>query len=181
MGPEDPRQAVEAPVRRELTWLAVRGIALVAVIAALAACPIACALDVGACDAMAMLAPALLLGYGLAMQGRRTLGGPVSEEDRAAAWTRAREIDAEDTMLGRMVWAWVPIGLLVSLILLLWPHITDANPALACAWVVIGLPPVTLAWLVASTTWLDAGRDDLARAEGEADALFRRYWANVGR
>ncbi len=180
MGPEEARRTIQAPVRRELTWLAVRGIMLVAVIAALAACPIACALDLGTCNAVAMTAPVLLLGYGLAMHGRRALG-PVSEADRAAAWTRAREVDADDTMLGRMVWAWVPMGLLASLILLLWPHITDANPALACAWVVIGLPPVTIAWLVASSSWLDAGRDDLARAEGKSDALFRRYWANVGR
>jgi hypothetical protein len=29
--------------------------------------------------------------------------------------------------------------------------------------------------------WLDACRDDLARAEQESDTRLRSYWANVGR
>ncbi len=181
MGGMDPRRAVEAPVRRELAWLVVRGIALVAVIAALAACPLACALDVPSRDGLAMVAPAILLAYGALMAGRRLIRGAVAEDARAVAWDRAREVDADDAVLGRMVSAWVPVGLLAGLVLVLWPHITDANPALACAWVVIGLPPMVAAWIVASSVWLESCRDDLARAEGQSDALFRRYWANVGR
>jgi hypothetical protein len=181
MGGMDPRLAIEAPVRRELAWVVVRGIALVAIIAALAACPLACPLDVPTCDRLAMVAPTLLLGYGALMLGRRLIRGVVAEEARQVAWDRAREVDAADAALGRMVSAWVPVGLLAALTLVLWPHITDANPALACAWVVIGLPPMVAAWIIASSVWLDTCRDDLARAEGESDALFRRYWANVGR
>jgi hypothetical protein len=181
MRPGDPRRLVEAPVRRELTWLEVRGIAFVAIVAALTGCPLVCALDVCARDGLAMVAPVILLGYAGLMHGRRILQGAVPVDARAAAWTRAREIDTADATLGRLVSAWVPIGLFVTLVVLLWPHITDANPALACAWVVIGLPPIVVAWLLASSTWLDACREDLVRAEGESDRLFRCYWANVGR
>jgi len=181
MGAEDPRGVIDAPVRRELQWLVVRGLVLFLAVAALAACPVVCALEAGMCDALAMAAPVLLFGYGLAVHARRLLLGLVPEEQRAFAWTRAQEVDADDAMLGRLVCSWVPIGLLAALILLVWPHITDANPALACAWVVIGLPPITVAWLFASWTWLDSARDELARAELESDALYRSYWANLCR
>lgn len=177
---EDPRGLVEAPVRRELQWLVVRGLALFLVVAALAVCPIVCALDAEARDALAIAAPILLFGYALAVHARRVVLGPVPEDRRVSAWTRAQEVDADDALLGRLVCSWLPIGLLAALILLVWPHITDANPALACAWVVIGLPPIALAWLVASSSWLDAARDDLARAELRSDALLRTYWANLG-
>jgi len=123
----------------------------------------------------------VLVGYSLLVHARRLLLDPVPEERRQLAWARAREVDADDATLGRLVWAWVPIGLLAALVLLLWPHVTDANPALACAWVVLGLPPIAVAWLIASSTWLDAARDDLARAELESDTLLRRYWADLGR
>lgn len=181
MGAEDPRRAIEAPVRRELVWLMARGLALVAAIAALAVCSLVCAVDVPTRDRLAMAAPVILLTYGALMAGRRRLRGVMPEGARQAAWDRAREIDADDATLGRIVAGWVPVGLLAALVLLLWPHLTDANPALACAWVVIGLPPTAVAWMVASATWLDACREDLARAEGASEALFRRYWADVGR
>lgn len=181
MGPEDPRRAVEAPVRRELAWLIVRGVALVAVVATLAICPLVLALDVPARDRCAMAAPVVLLAYAGLMAGWRRARDPMPTEARLAAWARAREIDPDDALLGRLVAGWVPVGLLAALTLLVWPHLTDANPALACAWVVIGLPPTAIAWMIASATWLDACRDDLARAERASDALLRHYWANVGR
>jgi len=180
-GSDDPRGAIDAPIRRELLWLVVRGLALFIAVAALAVCPVVCALEPATCDALAMAAPALLVGYSLLVHGRRLVVGPVPEDQRELAWVRAREADADDAMLGRLVWIWVPIGLVAALLLLVWPHITDANPALACAWVVIGLPPTAAAWLLASSTWLDSARDDLARAELESDHLFRSYWANLGR
>jgi hypothetical protein len=37
-----------------------------------------------------------------------------------------------------------------------------------------------MAWMALVDTWLDAARDDLARAEHEADQLFRSYWSNLG-
>ncbi len=168
-------------MRRELRSLVVRGPALVGIFAGLAVCRFLFPLDVGARDALTMVAPVILLGYVLVVHARRALRGSVPADAREAAWARAREIDADDSLLGRMVAGWVPVGLFAALALLLWPHMTDANPALACAWVVIGLPPITFAWLLASSTWLDACRDDLARAEGRSDDLFRRYWSNVGR
>lgn len=154
---------------------------LVAIVAAIALLPLAIELDVPTCDRLAMAAPAVLIGYALLIQLRRRRDGGAPDDAREAAWTRAAEVDPDDAALGRLVSAWVPIGLLLSLVLLLWPHLTDRNPALAAAWSVLGVPPMVFAWLVASFTWLDGCRDDLARAEGEADARFRRYWANVGR
>jgi hypothetical protein len=177
----DPSRAIEAPVRRALAWMVVRGIALVALVAALAACPLADTLDVPTRDRIAMLVPAILVACAGLMYGHRLVRGAVPEAARATAWDRAREIDADDAALGRLVSGWVPLGLLAALALLMWPHITDADPALACAWVVVGLPPMAVAWAVVSALWLDTCREDLARAEGESDARFRRYWSNVGR
>jgi len=172
---------VEEPVRRELARLVVRGIALVAVIATLAVLPVVMKLDVLARDELATAAPVLLLAYALASNALRLVRGRATADERLAAWVRAREVDADDALLGQMVALWVPIGLLAALSLLVWPHITDPNPALACAWVVLGLPPITAAWVFASTTWLDACRDGLAHAEDESTVRFRRYWANPGR
>ena len=180
-GSEDPRGVIDAPIRRELQRMIVRGLFLFLVLAALAVCPLMCALDAGTHDVLAVAALFVLVGYSVLVHARRLHLGPVPEDRREQAWLRAQEVDADDATLGRMVWAWVPVGLLAALVLLLWPHVTDANPALACAWVVIGLPPIVVAWLVASSTWWDAARDDLARAELESDARFRRYWAELRR
>lgn len=177
----DPREVVEGPVRRELGWLVARGVGLFGAVALLAACPIVGDLGVADRDHLAMAAPVLLLGYVGLVYVRRLALGPTSERAREAAWSRATEVDRDDAMLGRLVVAWVPVGLLLALGVLLWPHLTDPNPALACAWAVLGLPPIVFAWLLASSTWLDAAREDLARAEDRSDALFRAYWANPGR
>jgi len=181
MNVPDPRLLVEAPVRRALLWLMVRGAVFVAVIGMLAACPLVMELDVMTCDRLAMAAPVILIGYAVVVHARRFIRGSVGAEARELAWARAREVDADDAWLGLAVTGWVPVALLVALVVLLWPHVTDPNPALAAAWCVLGVPPVVFAWLLASATWLDASREDLARAEGESDAAFRRYWANVGR
>ena len=180
MALRDPRMLVEEPVRHELAWLVVRGVTLVAVIAALAVLPAMASLDVPTCDQIAVAAVILLLAYALGVNALRLARGRATPSARLEAWDRAREVDPDDAMLGRMVAVWVPIGLLAALSLLVWPHCTDPNPALACAWVVLGLPPIVAAWMFASTTWLDSCRDDLARAEGESRARFRRYWANPG-
>jgi hypothetical protein len=177
--PGDARGLVEAPVRRELQWLVLRGILLFLMLAALAACPLMCVLDSGVHDLLAIAALAVLVGYSLLVRARGVVLGPVTEDQRQRAWSRAREVDADDATLGRLVWAWVPVGLLAALVLLVWPHVTDANPALACAWVVLGMPPLAAAWLIASSTWLEAAQDDLARAELQSDALLRRYWADL--
>jgi len=172
---------MEEPVRRELAWLVVRGVGLVTVIAGFAVLPVVVSLDVAARDLIAAAAVITLFGYGLAANLVRRSHDPVTVAARALAWERAREVDADDAWLGRMVALWVPIGLVAALGLLVWPHFTDPNPALACAWVVLGLPPVTAAWLFATTTWVDSCRDALARAEDESASRFRRYWANLGR
>ncbi len=177
----DPRSLVEQPVRRELAAVILRGLALVAVPAVLAALPVIWPLDASTRNLVVAVAVLLLLGYALLVHAVRLVRGRTSVAAREEAWARAKEVDAADAWLGRLISGWVPIGLLMALGVLVWPHVTDPNPALGCAWVVLGLPPIAVAWLFASSTWLDACREDLARAEGESDARFRRYWANPGR
>jgi hypothetical protein len=176
----DPRSQVEAPVRGALASVMGRGLALVGLMALLALWPVAARPEVAVRDAIAGIAFGVLVAYGIWVRTSAHITGRPPEEARALAWDRAREIDSEDATLGLLVAGWVPAGLLLALGLLVWPHLTDPNPALAAAWVVLGLPPLALAWLFATTTWLDACRDDLARAEQEADTRLRRYWANVG-
>jgi hypothetical protein len=176
----DPRAQVEEPVRGALVGVMGRGIALVLLMALLALWPVAARPDVPVRDGIAGLAIGILIAYGLYVRAAAWHLGRPPLAARERAWDRAREIDAEDAALGLLVACWVPAGLLLAIGLLLWPHMTDPNPALAAAWVVLGLPPFALAWLFATTTWLDACRDDLARAELESDVRFRHYWANPG-
>jgi hypothetical protein len=150
--------------------------------ALLALWPLAAKPDAGVRDAIAFAGIGVLFAYGTWVRiAERVRTGRPSEEARARAWHRAREIDGDDASLGLLVAGWVPVGLLLATGLLLWPHMTDPDPATAVAWVVMALPPVALGWLMATSAWLDACRDDLARAEHEADARLRRYWAGVGR
>lgn len=76
-----------------------------------------------------------------------------------------------------LVAGWVPVALLLALILIAWPPLMDPDGAVALVWMVLGLPPMVVAWILATSAWLDACRDDLARAEHEADLRFRTYWA----
>ncbi len=177
----DPRSQVEAPVRGALAGVMGRGLALVGVMALLALWPVVARPDTQARDAIAGIAVGVLAAYGIAVRAMARINGRPPEDARALAWARAQEIDSEDASLSLLVAGWVPAGLVLAIGLLLWPHLTDTNPALAAAWVVLGVPPFALAWLFVTTAWLDACRDDLARAEEESDTRSRRYWANVGR
>jgi hypothetical protein len=177
----DPRTQVEAPVRGALVGVMGRGLALVAMVSLLALWPIVAHPEVAMRDAIAGIVFAVLIGYGAWVLISQHRHGQASEEAREVAWDRAREIDSDDASLGLLVAGWVPVGLLLALGLLLWPHFTDPNPAIAAAWVVLGLPPFVAAWLVVTTAWLDGCRDDLARAEQESDTRLRSYWANLGR
>jgi uncharacterized membrane protein YbhN (UPF0104 family) len=176
----DPRSQVEAPVRGALVAVMARGIALVGAMVVLALVPVLARPDVAVRDGIAQVAVGLLLAYAIGVRVARRVGGRPSEAARQLAWERAKEIDGDDAALGLLVAGWVPVALLLAIGLLLWPHVTDPNPALAAAWVVLGLPPFTVAWLLVTATWLEACRDDLARAEAESDSRLRHYWANVG-
>jgi hypothetical protein len=177
----DPRMLVEAPVRGALTGVMARGIALVGTLAVLAFWPALTHADAAVRDGVVAAAVLVLAGYVVLVRVTGLQRGRPPMEARERAWDRAREIDKDEASLGLLVAGWVPAGLLLALALMVWPHLTDPNPALAAAWTVLGLPPVAMAWMMATTTWLDACRDDLARAEQEADLRFRRYWADVGR
>lgn len=157
-----------------------RGLVLVGTLALLALWPVAAKPDTATRDTIAVLAVLVLAGYGLVVRISQRIRDRPPLEARERAWERAKEIDHDDASLGLLVAGWVPVGLLLAMGLLIWPHLTDQNPALAAAWVVFGLPPFALAWMLATTSWLDACRDDLARAEEESDTRLRRYWANVG-
>jgi len=176
----DPRSLVEAPVRHALAGVMTRGIALVGAVAFLALWQAAAKPEVSVRDGLVMLAVGILVIYSLLVRVLGSVRGRPSPEDRLRAWDRAKEMDSDEAALSLLVAGWVPAGLLLSLVLLVWPHVTDANPALAAAWVVLGIPPIAMAYMVATATWMDACRDDLARAEHESDVVFRTYWSNVG-
>ena len=101
-------------MRRELARLVVRGVTLVAVIAALAVLPVVVSLDVPTRDEIAAAAVILLLAYALGVNALRLARGRATPDARLEAWDRAREVDPADAMLGRMVAVWVPIGLLAA-------------------------------------------------------------------
>lgn len=176
----DPRSQVEAPVRGALAGVIGRGLALVGSMLLLAAWPLVVRPSTQVKDAIAFAALGVLMGFGAWLSVSQRLRGRPPAEDVAVAWARAREVDREDAALSLFFAGWVPVGVLLAIAMLLWPHCTDPNPGLAAAWVVLGLPPFMVAWLFTTTAWLDACRQDLARAEHEAELRLRRYWANVG-
>jgi hypothetical protein len=177
----DPRTLVVAPVRHALTSLVVRGIALVGAIGGLAVWIVAAKPEATGRDGATFLAISLLAGYSIVVRAHRLVRGRPTPEEREIAWERAQEMDRDEAVLALMIVAWVPAAILVSLTVLLWPHLTDADPKTASAWVVFGVTTAVGLWLVMTATWLDAVRDDLARAEHEADLRFRSYWADLGR
>ncbi len=177
----DPHSLLAAPVRHALTRLVVRGLALVGATGALAVWIVAAKPDAAGRDGATFLALTLLAAYSIAVRGMRAIRGRPTLEERDVAWERAQELDRDETSLGMIVVAWVPAAVCLALTILLWPHLSDANPQIASAWAVFGVPPAVVAWTLMVATWLDSARDDLARAEHESDLRFRSYWANLGR
>lgn len=180
MDREDPRRSVEAPVRRAMVALVVRGVALVGAVLLLALLPTVPAF--GWLRSVAVWAvPAVLFGYAVLVVVERRVRGRPEESLRATAWFRAREVDDADAMLALLIAGWVPVALLVGLVLLAWPGLNDHDAATRGIWGAIGVPTLAAAWLIAANTWLEATRDELARALADADRRFRSYWANLGR
>jgi hypothetical protein len=175
----DPRSLVEAPVKGALLGVMGRGIALVAMMAMLAAWPMLARPEDEVRDAVIIVAIGTLYGYAVWVRLGQRLRTRLSSEDRALAWDRAKEIDSDDATVGLLVAGWVPVALALVLVLHLWPNLTDEDPVRAAIWVVMAVPPAFVAWLLATLAWLDACRDDLARAEAEAQVRLRRYWSNV--
>lgn len=180
MHADDPRNEVEAPVRRALIRIVVRGFVLVGITLAAVLCPAIPALHAQA-DGVAIAVVALLYTFALVVAVERRVRTPVDQSVRASAWYKAREIDEGDAMLALVIAGWVPVALAAALIVMIWPHLNDPNPQLRGAWAVIAVPQVVAAWLFATTGWLESCRDELARAIGESERRFRSYWANVGR
>jgi hypothetical protein len=183
MDRDDPRNEVEAPVRQALLSLVVRGVTLVAIVLAIVLLPRLPALaGYRALEDVASIAvPLVLFGYGaLVLLDRRRHGRP-SEDARAAAWFRAREIEPADSMLALLVAGWMPVTLVAALVLLAWPRLNDPDAMARGVWGAVGVPTLAAAWLVAANLWLEATRDVLARAIGESERRFRSYWANPGR
>lgn len=176
-----PRTKVAAPVRRALATVVVRGLVLAGVVGALAVLIVAAHPDAAGRDVVTVLAIGVLVVYAIVVRSLQVVRRRPSEEERAAAWERARELDHDDATLAMVVTAWVPAAIFLALAVLLWPHLADEDPRTASTWAVFGVAAAGMAWLAMLDTWLDATREDLARAEHEADLRFRGYWANLGR
>lgn len=167
-------------MRRALVALVVRGVVLVGAVLLLVLLP--------AVPAFAWLrpvapyaVPAMLFGSALLVVAERRVRGRPGEELRASAWFRAREIDEADAMLALLIAGWVPVALLAGLVLLAWPGLNDRDAATRGIWGAVGVPTLAAAWLIAANTWLEATRDELARALADSERRFRSYWANLGR
>jgi hypothetical protein len=176
----DPRTQVAAPVRHALAVLIVRGVLLAGAVSSLAVLIMAAKPDATGRNWMTIAAIAMVAAYSVIVRGIRTVRGRPSAEERAVAWERAQELDRDDAALALLVAAWVPAAVFVALVVLLWPHLNDADPGTASTWAVFGVAAAGMAWMALVDTWLDAARDDLARAEHEADQPFRSYWSNLG-
>jgi hypothetical protein len=177
----DARALVIAPVSHALTRLVVRGLALVGALGLLAVWMVAAKPGPAGRDAATFLAISLLATYSLIVRGRRIVRGRPSLEERAVAWERAQELDRDETALAMLVVVWVPAAVCLALAVLMSPHLTAPDPRTSSPWAMIGVAAAGMAWMVMVATWLESARDDLARAEHEADLRFRSYWANIGR
>ena len=110
-----------------------RGMALVATVSLLALWPIAAHPEVAVRDAIAGVVFVVLIGYGAwirisqRLHGHAPGGGP-----RAGVGSGEGDRPGRGDV-GLLVTGWVPVVLLVGLGVLPWPHLTDANPALAAA------------------------------------------------
>jgi len=174
----DPRREIEAPVRRALARLVVRGIAIVLVV--LGAVFLPRLLGVASTDELAAAVPlTMLVGFGAFIRVRNAVRGRPSPELRSRAWLHAREVDPDDAWLALLVTGWVPIGFAVALVLMALPHLSDPRQIHRAAWFALGVPGSAVAWLWAVSGWLDACRDDLARAASDADARLRAYWSGL--
>jgi hypothetical protein len=176
----DPRNEVEAPVRHALAALVFRGVVLVGLVAALVLLPSHPALGALREPATALV-PMVLFSVALLLRIERRVRGRPDEASRAAAWARARAVDEADATLALVVAGWVPVALAAALVVLVGPHFSEPDLEVRGAWWGFGIPLLLTAWIVATNAWLDATRDELARASGEADRRFRAYWANPDR
>jgi hypothetical protein len=176
----DPQRAVEAPVRRALGRLVLRGVALVAIVLTLVLAPTLPALAWSR-DLATALIPIVLFGVVGLLRLERHVRGRPSDAARADAWARARAVDDADAMLALGVAGWVPVALAAALIVLVGPHFAEPDLEIRGAWWAFGIPLLLAAWVVATNAWFEAARDELAFALGESDRRFRAYWADPGR
>ena len=180
MDDRDRLRDVEAPVRRALAALVFRGIVLVGVVLALVLLPSHPALG-GLRDATTVLVPLALFGVAALVRIERHVRGLPGEDDRSTAWVRARDVDEADATLALLVAGWVPVALAAALVVLVGPHFAEPDLEVRGAWWAFGIPVLLAGWTVATSSWLAATRDELARALGESDRLLRAYWADPGR
>ena len=180
MSDTDPQQMVDAPVRRALLELVVRGIALVGVVLMLVLGPSVPSLA-WTRDLATVLLVGVLFGVAALVRLERHVRGRPSDTARASAWSRARAVDEGDAALGLLIAGWVPVALATALIVLVGPHFAEPDLEVRGMWWAFGIPVLLGGWIVATNGWLDATRDELARALGESDRRFRAYWADPGR
>jgi hypothetical protein len=180
MSGTDPQHLVEAPVRRALLRLIVRGVGLVAVVLALVLAPSVPSLT-WTRDLATVLIPVVLFGVAGLIRLERQVRGRPSDAARADAWARARAMDEADAMLALVVAGWVPVALAAGLVILAGPHFAEPDLEVRGVWWAFGIPVLLTGWIVATNGFLEAARDELAFALGESDRRFRAYWADPGR
>ena len=176
----DPQRSVDAPVRRALLELVVRGIALVAVMFMLVLGPsipslawtrdIATVLVVSSCSPSPRSSASSATSAAARARPPAPTPGPVP-----APSTRATRPWGSSSRAGSR---WRSA---TALVVLVGPHFAEPDLEVRGAWWAFGIPVLLSGWIVATNGWLEATRDELARALGESDRRFRAYWADPGR
>jgi hypothetical protein len=182
----DPRVAVQAPVRRALEGITLRGTLAFAFVAVAVACPTLPGLDPWFHELAHVAVPgffviAVAIGFvERQVRGRAMvtlLGSGPWERTRAEAWRRAQELAPEDTRLAMVLVAAVPVGVFGGLAALALPHLLRGDQV--PEWVGLWAPALTILAILTSITWIEQCRDRIARAVASSNAELRAYWAGV--
>ncbi len=174
-GGNDPRSFTQAPVLAALNGIIVRALIGLSLVAASASVPLILRLDLPFHTAFHFLLP---VGWTLfaALTAVTLMLRPAPRE--ADVWGRAAEVDASLVRFARGVSAFMAVGWLASVaVVLVHHHLTSPREIFVTVGIII---PLTIAsWLLAVLAWNGWCRAALAHAEHDAAERLRRYWKGL--
>jgi len=176
-GGSDPRSFTQTPVVAALNGIIVRALIGLSLVAASASVPLILRLDLPFHTAFHFLLPVAWAGYAGVTGAMLILRPPPREPD---VWGRAAEVDASLVRFARRISAFMFVGWLASVaVVLVHHHLTSPREIFVTVGIII---PLTIAaWLLAVLAWNSWCRAVLARAEHDAAERLRRYWTVVAR
>jgi len=178
MAAKDPRAQVEAPVRSALTGLIVGGVILFAVALIAGLCVRLCGVDHRWRMITHFGAAAVLLLFLIGTEIHRRLSRPIDPTLREEAWMRASQLDQGDAQLASLMVGAVPLGVLVALATMMWPHFH--HRVHLAEEIGLWLPPLAVLWAGFTIRWRSWCRDHLARGITRSEQQLRIYWIAPG-